>query len=316
VVLSLILSALSWAALTAAVGHPETKNEKTNPVAPSPAITPGESSNTSPADDMLKALLRNRPSNEVIPPTKAPHRSSVKPPKGLQPEGTTLIGRRGSLQQEGDEWWFHPADAENEPPLRLLPNGTLEEMVRISDGAPAKLTFLVSGERTVFRNENYLLPTVGMRALDPAPALAEPAAADRPASDAPVEDVLNVLRSQQPPHRLLPPDPAQEGRTTARRGTRVLAPMLEGTPIVNRPGRLVPTGNGWTLIFEANHPDAAEPPMRLLPNLNLEMMIGLLEKGTPGLIFVVSGDVTAFEGGNYLLVRMALRRPDVGNLSK
>ena len=80
--------------------------------------------------------------------------------------------------------------------------------------------------------------------------------------------------------------------------------------------------------------------MKLLPNKNVELMVqtlaagNTLEEGNDGLesggtlaagvmptvggaqVFVVSGEVTAFNGENYLLPRVAMRMTDTGNLRK
>ena len=54
----------------------------------------------------------------------------------------------------------------------------------------------------------------------------------------------------------------------------------------------------------------------VLPNQVMEGMVKLSERGASGLVFVVSGDVTAYRGENYVLTRMAVRRSEMGNLSK
>jgi hypothetical protein len=177
------------------------------------------------------------------------------------------------------------------------------------------MQFTVSGELTVFRGENYLLATVGLRAVQPAIPAAEASKGAEPlAADAPVADVLEVLRAQQPQQSYL--DSRSADAAPGRRAHRPLAPLLEGTPLVNRPGRLVASGSWWTFVFESGDLQAPEAPMKVLPNLNLELMVQVHELGAPGLVFVVSGDVTAHQGENYLLARMALQRPDLGNLRK
>ena len=69
------------------------------------------------------------------------------------------------------------------------------------------------------------------------------------------------------------------------------------------------------VAFESDDADCPQPPMKLLPNLNVENMVRAVEEeGQTGLVFLVSGEVTAFLGENYLLPRAALRRIDAGNL--
>ena len=92
--------------------------------------------------------------------------------------------------------------------------------------------------------------------------------------------------------------------------------MLDGSPVVNRPGRLVREGSWWTLAFESNRPDAAEPPIRLLPNQVLELKVRTSQRGSIGLVFIVSGEATLHDGENYLMTRSVTRRLDLGNLRK
>jgi hypothetical protein len=70
------------------------------------------------------------------------------------------------------------------------------------------------------------------------------------------------------------------------------------------------------MLFESDHPEHPEPPMRLLPNHGVGFMVRSLERGGPGLVFVVSGEITAFEGDNYLLPRSVTQRIEMGNLRK
>ncbi len=91
---------------------------------------------------------------------------------------------------------------------------------------------------------------------------------------------------------------------------------IEGSPLIARPARLVSHGNWWTLVFESDDPDHPEPPIRVLPNKNLEVMVRGTELGGAGVVFIVSGVVTLFEHENYVLVRTARRRIDSGNFRK
>ncbi len=56
--------------------------------------------------------------------------------------------------------------------------------------------------------------------------------------------------------------------------------------------------------------------MKLLPNRNVELMAHALEEAGSDMVFLVSGEVTAFSGENYLLPRVVMRRTDSGNLRK
>ena len=92
--------------------------------------------------------------------------------------------------------------------------------------------------------------------------------------------------------------------------------MPDGSPLVERPGRLTSSPDGWLFVFESDRPDYPEPPMALLLNMNTQLMVEALAQGPTGLVFLVSGEVTSFSGRNYLLPRVARRRIDDGNLRK
>jgi hypothetical protein len=69
-------------------------------------------------------------------------------------------------------------------------------------------------------------------------------------------------------------------------------------------------------VFESDHPDRPEPPIKLLPNKSLEFMVRTSERESIGLVFLVSGEATVFQGENYLLSRVAMQRIDTGNLRR
>ncbi len=85
------------------------------------------------------------------------------------PDGYMLTDRAGRLGQEG-EWWIFIFEADNqsypEPPMKLLPNQTLERMVRESRGGLDAVVFVISGEVTDFKSENYILPRKVLRKRD------------------------------------------------------------------------------------------------------------------------------------------------------
>ncbi|GIK16929.1 MAG: hypothetical protein BroJett003_18930 [Planctomycetota bacterium] len=90
--------------------------------------------------------------------------------------------------------------------------------------------------------------------------------------------------------------------------------LVEGTPIIDRSGRLVEAGGRWTFVFDGSSDD---PPIELLPNLMLERMIYQAASDRDGTVFIVQhGEVTEFQGRNYLLVRTATARIPDRNLTK
>lgn len=293
------------------------------------------------AEELLAALQRHRPVNEVVLPTGMSPSGGRPASATMLPEGSTIVERSGWLQRDG-KWWvfvFDPADGD--APMKLLPNATLEIMVRTASGSAAPVKFIASGELAVFRGANYLLLRVAARASSTGAQAARPremarkvgspagetslasgrvgvndSSSSKVSVDVPVEDVVAALRRQQPRAEILPiaPLPAEDRPGRGATATRTLKP--DGTALVHRPGRLDKEGSWWTFSFESDHPDHPEPPMKLLPNQSVELMSRAAEHETYGLVFLVSGEITLFQSENYLLPRVAMRRIDTGNLRK
>jgi hypothetical protein len=279
------------------------------------------------AEDVLEAIQKQRPEDRVIRPVGYQERDREVLPQGLLPEGSRIENRRGSLAPAGTWWTFISDDPSEVPALKLLPDASLESMVRTVTGTSAKLSFEVSGEITVFEGENYLLPRVAIRSRPVDQPASQPEAVGEtggdgkstrqaPALDAPPEDLLRLLQAEEPPAQVVsinelpaPPTPHDIAGTPG--------PLVpEGSPIVERPGRIIRRGDWWTFVFESDHPDCPEPPMRVLPCRSLELMVEAAQRETSGLVFIVSGRATVFENNNYLLPRIARLRIDSGNLSK
>lgn len=127
------------------------------------------------------------------------------------------------------------------------------------------------------------------------------------------EQILEEILRRRPQKPAV--QPVEEAGETGPSGATGPA-WPDGWQLISRAGRLVRDGNDWLLAFEGDHPDHPEPPIKLLPNLKLEAMVRETRASDVPPIYVVSGEVTLFFNENYLLVRMAMRRPDSGNLSK
>ena len=110
--------------------------------------------------------------------------------------------------------------------------------------------------------------------------------------------------------------PAPSAEAESREFASVSAASLrpEGLTLVNRPGRVFREGAWWVFAFESDHPEHPEPPMKLLASRGVELMAQTAERGERGLVFLVSGEVTVFEGENYLLPTLVTRRIELGNL--
>jgi len=275
------------------------------------------SQHTPTAEDMLKSLRRSRPLNEVIVPESGVWSGDGSPQRKLWPEGWAIVERSGHLTRD-EEWWaFAFTGDEDTPKMRLLPNANLEVMVRTAVHATTPIEFIISGQTTVYDNRNYLLVRSVMRDN----TAAEPDVTGRVnipgepkvATNGSVESVLNVLKEQAPDSGIMDP------RTRSRAGqaasaARPLQP--DGSNVINRPARVVRRGHLYQLIFESDHPDNPEPPLTMLPNQHMLRMINETEAHNLGVVFVVSGEVTQFQGENFILVRSATRRLESANFSK
>lgn len=272
------------------------------------------------AEELLRSLRRNRPVYDVIPPASAAQDVRRAAPSKLFPEGFVIVDQSGRLGRDGS-WWTFVFDASDElVPMKLLPNTSLEVMVRTTRGAAKPIRFRMSGEMTVFEGENYLLARVATRITDGSETthpMGADQAKDQVPADATADQVLAVLQAQQPKQPLLQSLSTLAGDDVMRRSaTAALTVMGEGTTLVRRPGRLIRQRHWWTFVFESDHPDQPEPPIKLLPNKSVELMAQTSARGNNGLVFLLTGDVTLFEGENFLLPRIAIRRIDSGNLTK
>lgn len=268
------------------------------------------------AQRMLESLQRARSEPGIIPPASAAVTLPSSTRKPLWTEGTAVVERTGTLTHEVGWWILRWADNTADPPVKLLPNLTLEQMIRAAEGFNGPVRFSVSGEMTAYQSENFLLPTFATRFSDPLPSTpTEPPGVSTLESPAPVDDVISAMKAQIVPRALSSSDEKVQ-RGPVRRESALWAPIADGTPLVNRPGRIVQTGLWWTIIFESDNSERPEPPLRILPNRVLEGMVRTAERSASGLVFLVSGEITAFQGENYLLARVAVRLVNLGNLSK
>jgi len=90
----------------------------------------------------------------------------------LKPEGQFIINRRARLMQSGDGMrsvLVFEADSpeHSEPPMILLPCQLLENMETLVQERGDNLVFIVSGQVTIYRGVNHLLPTMMRIASDP-----------------------------------------------------------------------------------------------------------------------------------------------------
>jgi hypothetical protein len=130
------------------------------------------------------------------------------------------------------------------------------------------------------------------------------------------EEVIEAFERDRPAGAPIPPVEAVGGPKSDE--TKVRKPRArypDGYVLIDRPGRISREGQWWVFTFESDSPTFEEPPVRLLPNRMLEHAVYEVE-GSPHAVFVISGEVTDYEGQNYLLLRKLLRRRVMDNLSR
>ncbi|MFN0010671.1 MAG: hypothetical protein ACKVS8_03405 [Phycisphaerales bacterium] len=137
----------------------------------------------------------------------------------------------------------------------------------------------------------------------PVPAPSTPAAPTPAAAEPSPGDIMKDLENAKPkaaaPAAPDKDDPGSDARTPTGRLLR------EGTFIANRKGRMVRSSSGdWSMTFDGDADGPADPPMILMPCLNLMAMEKIAERGGDALTFSVSGQVFVYKGRNYLLPSM------------
>ena len=322
-----------------------------------PPADPQRAARIKRAEELLRELQR-RPAAEVIPAASSTAGSPQPTATKIMPEGTAVISETGAITKTSGWWQFEP---QGKPALKLLPNSTLEAMVRMERSASRPLRFVVSGELTAFGTENYLLPRSAVRAstvedssaeaksghgVEDGPARPPPSESEEKpevAWDADAEEVLARMKQLAPDMPALVQ--AERDPAVSSSPRRAAAPLLEGSSLIARTGRLIGgsfgrepfggepfggelrveplraeslsrDGTDWYLAFDADHLDQAEAGFRLLPNAVLEFMIQSNDGIAGGSVFVVSGEITEFEGRNYLLARTAIRPLQTDNLRR
>ncbi len=140
----------------------------------------------------------------------------------------------------------------------------------------------------------------------------QPAATTRPTGAvAPNDTVLkNLLKPSNPSAQVL--QPIQDAPTVdAKSGANTIAPgapdvklIREGNYVVNRIGRLTRVNDNQTeFTFESDGKAMQDPPMIVLPNLNLMSMETAVTTTSRDLKFRITGVVTEYKGRNCVLIQ-------------
>lgn len=315
------------------------------------AAEPNQPATTQPVDmtasDVgvtLTRMLLDKPGVPVTRPTDIFEPNAV---RDVPLAGSMVIGRLCRLRRDEKAGWF-VLEFEPEPgrpdelPRRALPCRLLEQMEPLA-AQSADVRFRVSGETTVHREHGYLLLTIARILPTPAkpapPAPSEgptplvPAAAPPIEPNAPAEtptsqpaDDANEPSSEDILHQLLNRRPGRTIGPTAVPAALAPAPSVApgagkplvagtGAMVVDRLVRILPelTGPWWEARFEADN-TLQEPPMRLLPCGFFHRAQQAHSVAGPGAqpVLRISGLVTHYKGGRYLLIRKLLPERRLG----
>lgn len=132
----------------------------------------------------------------------------------------------------------------------------------------------------------------------------------QPSQHSPTPEQLRIiedlLREQELPRLITPSDSTPSASRTGSldgRATKALIP--EGRQLVGRSGTLV-VGDDRAEFRFTSREEGLPAAIELLPNSLLELMEQEAARGAAE--FVISGDITAYRGVNFLIVRSASRR--------
>jgi hypothetical protein len=153
---------------------PEPGATSPQPPAPTPK-TADPSLNDPSVDQIIKDMDKSKEPRKAVAPATAPAVESPRPKTRSKPgtsnararllrEGTFLTSRRGRVvRSSGGDWEFvFDADARGDadPTMILMPCLNLAGMERIAEKKGEAATFTVTGQVFIYRDRNYLLPTL------------------------------------------------------------------------------------------------------------------------------------------------------------
>jgi hypothetical protein len=131
------------------------------------------------------------------------------------------------------------------------------------------------------------------------------------------DDIIRQLRRDRPPRAvILEPEPtvpkAEDAPAVAPGPRREPLAMGRGRMVINRAVYIVPDRDGrWLEARFIGDNTLREPPMRLLPNRELELVQARREAREVPTRFEVTGLTTRYRGRTYLLLRKAMVQRDL-----
>jgi hypothetical protein len=132
---------------------------------------------------------------------------------------------------------------------------------------------------------------------------------------APDQSLDRLLPSAAEPLKPVDNPPALDqttGKLVSPATTAPVALHREGEYINGRIARLTrsPDGQSWELTFDADGRGMQDPPMGILPSLQLMKMENAVNSTNRDLRFRVSGQVTEYKGRNYILLETVTVPPE------
>lgn len=130
-------------------------------------------------------------------------------------------------------------------------------------------------------------------------------------------NILKGLLGRHERPRPILPQSARDAEADTETAAGALDPdgqplLLEGTFLIERPGRLVNVEGRPSFVLQVEGEDQGVRTVELCPNQLLEAMEREAASGFTD--FIISAEVTRYRSRNYLLLRKILRRVDHGNL--
>lgn len=164
-----------------------------------------------------------------------------------------------------------------------------------------------------------VLAFAGAFVLRVAFAAAQTPPATRPATRSAEDTLSQMLRPSAQAAQPLRPIEGANGMLDITSGPNAIPPgastrpvLQEGTFIVDRAGRLTIGGSGQQMefTFDADGRRMTDPPVILLPNLNLMKMEAAVTGNRRDLKFRITGEVTEYKGRNYILLQKVVQVSD------
>lgn len=270
-----------------------------------------------------------------IEPEGDPERSE--PDRPVLAEGAFLVREAGVMAPLESGGWAFAFERDDRgrapaPPMALLPCATLEQMERVTPASEKRVRLVVSGQVFVYRNRNYLLPTMFAFPSERNGEKDHERANGDSASEREAEENAEPQKQREASERAASADPSVEAliesieTLSEDRGEPVWAPPSgdgqhaglrpDSSFLESRRGRLIRENASGRLVFsidnDADESPGGDSPLTILPCLNRERMERLLEGREGSLSMTVSGRVFTHRGRNYLIPTMFQIASDQG----